>query len=82
MAADHSFRLINGVLYACVIILIVSSIASTVYARSLANQRREDLIASCERGNTIRQSLNAIVRQGDDIGLQPLPLVQCEAVFR
>ena len=81
MAADHSLRIINWVVYACVAVLIITSIGTTVYARSLAGQRRDDLIASCERGNTIRQSLNAIVRQVDN-GLQPLPLVQCEVVVR
>ena len=68
-------------MWASVAVILATSIATFVYARSQNNSSYRSDIRSCERGNLIRERLNLI---GIEIGLhlEPLPIIDCPAIVR
>lgn len=71
------------IVWASAVVVIACLVAAVLYVDRENDMRRDAQIASCERGNTIRHTLNLIVVHvglADDVA--PLPVVACAQIIR
>lgn len=80
VSADHSIRLINWTVVTCALVLCVVSVTTMVYTLHAATQRRDAQIESCERGNTVRQTINVLLTAHPQLQLRKLPILDCPAI--
>lgn len=73
-------RWIHLIVWACTAVVLACLIATVLYVNREATIRRDASVASCERGNTLRQTVNVIIVQLDLNDLAPLPLVDCSRI--
>ena len=75
-------RWLHLIVWACAAVVLACLIATALYVNRESNLRRDTQIASCERGNTLRQTVNVILVQLDINDLAPLPLPDCSRIVR
>lgn len=80
MSANHAAKLINWTVTICAAVLAVVSITTMLYTLDAVDARREAQVASCERGNNVRQTLNVIVAAHPELGLRRLPIIDCSLI--
>lgn len=73
-------RLVHVVVWARAAVVVSCVIATVLYVNRETHIRRDAQVAACERGNTLRQTINVILVQLDINELAPLPLVNCSDV--
>lgn len=73
-----SVRVALATVAACIVVLAAVNLTAILYSRSLDSDRVRDQIEACERGNVLRARVSRIARQ---LGIPPVPLVDCQRVF-
>lgn len=74
-------RTFGAVVAACAVLTVLSLLMTVWYAAHVNSDRRADQIASCERGNIQRRTINEIVAQLQ-LDMQPLVVPVCEDIIR
>lgn len=75
-------RFVHVVVWECAAVVLACLIATVLYVNRESRLRQDAQIASCERGNTLRQTVNVLLVQLDIRDLAPLPLLDCSNVVR
>lgn len=71
------------VLAACLFAVILSMVSISIWTIREGQQRRDDQIRSCERGNKVRVALNALIASHPHSKQTAgLPIVDCAATIR
>lgn len=77
----HTWLLWSSIVGACVAI-VVSMVATSVYSSHLANDRKAEQIAGCERANVQRAYINRLLSTHPDLGLPAIPIPDCEEIIK
>lgn len=75
-----STHVLAFVLVACVAVVLLTLVATVLYVKDANDQRRDDQIASCSRGNNVRSELNAVVAV-IGLNLPVLPILDCRTII-
>lgn len=65
----------------CVVVMATMTTVLAVYVHNGLDDRRQDQIQACIRGNLIRVHVNLLTRAHPGLEIPEIPLVNCQHVY-